>query len=632
MKLANGTYLNNGKYRIERVLGQGSFGITYLATVNIVGALGTIPSSTKVAIKEFFMREVNGRHEETVTTGNKDGIFYNYKRRFIKEARTLSKLNHPNIVHVLDLFEENNTAYYVMEYLDGGSLDKLIANKNGLTIVESAELIKQIASALEYMHSHKMLHLDLKPANVMLNKKGDAVLIDFGLTKEFDENGFPESSTTIGHGTPGYAPIEQSNYQVGQGFPVTMDIYALGATLYKMLSNKRPPNASDILNEGTDILNLSSIQDSDVVDAITKAMNPIKNKRFQSVSDFIHALNICSYSKHEESASFPDNTISYLIIMENQAIIYYYRGTIYKDLNGGLLSNIAKIGPLSDLRDLFNRFFAKCEDLSFGDFILQYGEIMNNCHSVYTSFLKEDDYFRIISTLGSSAVKNSHVRKTMRENSYVAAYLSSQLLDIEVLNNSSIDQASSVNYDNTELGFVYGDGVCQVSYDFNTAKNMYNSEVEKRYSIKSSENLKLTLLGGILTEHYILTGKEKNLLLLDIVPFDIAFGPQWGKAIPKMIEAGTTIPTRKSDSFDFVGTDFVSARIGNRIHPINLIKDFGYAPKDIECTVEVGSSIGCSNRDIRFEISDKATGKSKSYSIENLTMLHCEAWKEPEWT
>lgn len=149
-------------------------------------------------------------------------------------------MNHPNIVHVLDLFEENNTAYYVMEYLDGGSLNKLIADKNGLTVLESSELIKQIASALDYMHSHKMLHLDLKPANVMLNKKGEAILIDFGLTKEFDENGIPESSTTIGHGTPGYAPIEQSNYQSGQGFPVTIIAFSYPPLQHSINSKSYP--------------------------------------------------------------------------------------------------------------------------------------------------------------------------------------------------------------------------------------------------------------------------------------------------------------------------------------------------------------------------------------------------------
>lgn len=627
MKLANGTYLNNGKYRIERVLGQGSFGITYLATVNLVGALGTIPSSTKVAIKEFFMREVNGRHEETVTTGNKDGIFYNYKRRFIKEARTLSKLNHPNIVHVLDLFEDNNTAYYVMEYLDGGSLDKLISDKNGLSVLESSQLIRQIASALDYMHSHKMLHLDLKPANVMLNKRGDAVLIDFGLTKEFDENGFPESSTTVGHGTPGYAPIEQSNYQVGQGFPVTMDIYALGATLYKMLSSKRPPNASDILNEGVEILNLQFIQNSNVADAISKAMNPLKNKRFQSVNDFISALKLSSSKNCNTDSTFPYDTISYLIIMKNQVAIYYYRGTVYKDLNGSFLKNINKIGSISDLRNQFDRHFTRYEDLSFGDFIFQYKETMSNSDSVYTSFFNIDDYFRIISAIESSE-RYHHVRRIMRENSYVAAYLSSQLLEKESSKGSSLDVLASINYNHSELGFAYGDGVCEIYSDFKTLKDSYNTGEEKRYLIKSSENLRLALLGGILIEHFILTGKESNILLLDILPFDIQFGPQWGKSIPKMIEAGTTIPTKKSDSFDFVGTDYVGVRIGNRNHLINLIKDFGYAPKEIECTVEVGSAIN----DIRFEITDKSTGKSKSYSIKNLTMLHYEVWKEPEWT
>ena len=627
MKLSIGTYLNKGKYRIERVLGQGSFGITYLATVNIVGALGTIPSSTKVAVKEFFMREVNGRHEDTVTTGSKEGIFYNYKRRFIKEAKTLSKLNHPNIVHVLDLFEENNTAYYVMEYLDGGSLDKLISDKNGLSVLESSQLIRQIASALDYMHSHKMLHLDLKPANVMLNKRGDAVLIDFGLTKEFDENGFPESSTTVGHGTPGYAPIEQSNYQVGQGFPVTMDIYALGATLYKMLSSKRPPNASDILNEGVEILNLQFIQNSNVADAISKAMNPLKNKRFQSVNDFISALKLSSSKNSNTDSTFPYDTISYLIIMKNQVAIYYYRGTVYKDLNGSFLKNINKIGSISDLRNQFDRHFTRYEDLSFGDFIFQYEETMSNSDSVYTSFFNIDDYFRIISAIESSE-RYHHVRRIMRENSYVAAYLSSQLLEKESSKGSSLDVLASVNYNHSELGFAYGDGVCEIYSDFKTLKDSYNTGEEKRYLIKSSENLRLALLGGILIEHFILTGKESSILLLDILPFDIQFGPQWGKSIPKMIEAGTTIPTRKSDSFDFAGTDYVAVRIGNRNHLINLIKNFGYAPKEIECTVEVGSAIN----DIRFEITDKSTGKSKSYSIKNLTMLHYEAWKEPECT
>ena len=355
-------------------------------------------------------------------------------------------------------------------------------------------------------------------------------------------------------------------------------------------------------------------------------MNPLKNKRFQNVSDFIVALKVPSTNSPKDVLTFPTNTISYLIVMKNQAVIYYYRGTIYKDLNGSFLKNMNRLGSISDTRSLFNRCFTRCENLPFGDFIFQYVETMSNCDSVYTSFLKQDDYFRIISALDSSS-KYQHVRRIMQENSYVATYLSSELLKNE-MSQGSVDIAASVNYNNSELGFVYGDGVCEIYSDFKKLKDNYNCETEKRYLIKSTENLKLALLRGMLTQHSILTGKERNLLLLDIVPFDIDFGPKWGQSIPKMIEAGTTIPTRKSDSFDFVGTDFVSVKIGKRNHLIDLIKDLGYAPKEIECTVEVGSSLD----NIKFEIADKSTGKSKSYSIKNLIMLHHEAWKEPEWT
>ena len=243
---------NSYTYTIQKVLGQGTFGITYLATtrVKVAGALGELETTMQVAVKEFFMRDINGREENTVTSGSKGGIYANYKKKFAREAENLSKLHHPHIVKVLEYFEANNTVYYAMEYMEGGSLDAYIKRNNGLPEAEAVKYAKQIVSALSYMHAHKMLHLDLKPGNVMLRKNGDAVLIDFGLSKQYDENGEPESSTTVGNGTPGYAPLEQANYRDGKAFPVTMDVYALGATLFKMLTGIRPPEASDILNDG----------------------------------------------------------------------------------------------------------------------------------------------------------------------------------------------------------------------------------------------------------------------------------------------------------------------------------------------------------------------------------------------
>ena len=250
--LSPGSVLNGNhyNYKIEKVLGQGTFGITYLAKVSLQGQLGQLDSNVHVTIKEFFMKEINGREGTSVTASStgKGGLFYDYKQKFAREAKNLSKLKHPNIVNVMDYFEANNTCYYVMEYLSGGNLDTLIEKRGGLSEEETIRFTRQIGAALSFMHQNKMLHLDLKPKNVMLNTDNDAILIDFGLSKQYDSTGEPESSTTVGRGTPGYAPLEQANYQDGHGFPVTMDVYALGATMYKMLTGVRAPEASVILN------------------------------------------------------------------------------------------------------------------------------------------------------------------------------------------------------------------------------------------------------------------------------------------------------------------------------------------------------------------------------------------------
>lgn len=291
--LQSGFVLQGGTYRYEivKALGQGSFGITYLANAKIEGPLGVV--DMKVAIKEFFMKEVNGRKDSVVTSASsKNNLFVDYRRKFRREALNLSKMHHPHIVRVVESFDANNTTYIVMEFIEGGSLDNRIAQKGALSEEESLRLIRQIGSALAYMHSNRMIHLDMKPANVMLNGKDDAVLIDFGLSKQYDEQGEPESSTKVGGGTPGYAPIEQSAYREGKDFPITMDVYAMGATLFKMLTGKRPPEASDIFNDGFPYGMLESCNVSaTVIDAIAKSMQSKKMDRFQSVPEFIEALS-----------------------------------------------------------------------------------------------------------------------------------------------------------------------------------------------------------------------------------------------------------------------------------------------------------------------------------------------------
>lgn len=293
--LQSGTTLQ-GKaytYTIRKVLGQGTFGITYLATtkVKVAGALGSLETTMQVAIKEFFMRDINGREENTVTTGSQGGVYANYKKKFAREAENLSKLDHPHIVKVLEYFEANNTVYYAMEYVEGGNLDAYITQHNGLPEAECVKYARQIGSALSYMHAHKMLHLDLKPGNIMLRPNKDAVLIDFGLSKQYNENGEPESSTSVGSGTPGYAPLEQANYHEGKDFPVTMDVYALGATMFKMLTGVRPPEASVILNDGFPAYELQKHHVGDALTAcVGKAMAALRKDRPQSVEEFLKEL------------------------------------------------------------------------------------------------------------------------------------------------------------------------------------------------------------------------------------------------------------------------------------------------------------------------------------------------------
>ena len=288
-------------YRIERVLGQGSFGITYLATTKVVasGSLGSFETTINVAVKEFFMSEVNGRENSTVTSGSQGGLFDNYKRKFAREADNLSKLSHPHIVRVLELFEANNTFYYSMEYCESGSLDEEIERRGGLPEKDALNYIQQISDALSYMHNRQVLHLDLKPSNIMRRTPQEVILIDFGLSKHYDTSGNPESSTTIGGGTPGYSPIEQANYRSGDKLAVTLDVYALGATLYKMLTGKRPPVATDIFNEGfpREELEQKGVSGA-TISCIEKAMSSAKRARYQSVEEFVSAL-----SSHVSSAS-----------------------------------------------------------------------------------------------------------------------------------------------------------------------------------------------------------------------------------------------------------------------------------------------------------------------------------------
>ncbi len=299
--LPSGTIIHGKSfnYQLKEVLGHGSFGIIYLASIVVRDSSGDIESKVNVAIKEFFMRGISERLGITVTN-NCSGISDHYKHKFLQEAQVLSELDHPGIVRFKEAFEENGTAYYVMEYIEGQSLDEYIKTQGSLSEKESTDIILQICRAISYMHDRMVLHLDIKPPNIMLRIDGTIVVIDFGLSKQYNECIRQESSSVIEGGTLGYTPIEQAGYQGGKYSPTAMDVYALGATLYKMLTGIRPPDAFKILKDGIDVefLKRQSISEH-LIACIQKAMYPIIENRCQTVKEFVALLNdelrICSF-------------------------------------------------------------------------------------------------------------------------------------------------------------------------------------------------------------------------------------------------------------------------------------------------------------------------------------------------
>ena len=234
------TTLQGEKYRIERKLGQGGFGITYLARNTVF--------DIDVAIKEFFMKDENDRDGSSVTMPNatKQELFHGQMEKFKKEAKRMFAIKNEHIVGVQDLFEENGTAYYVMDYVDGENLaERLKRTGKPMSEQEVRDILPQILDALKSIHDAGIWHLDLKPANILIDKSGYVKLIDFGASKQLNaQKGGATTSTAISY-TNGYAPREQMEQNYDKFGPWT-DIYALGATLYNLLTNKRPPLPTDI--------------------------------------------------------------------------------------------------------------------------------------------------------------------------------------------------------------------------------------------------------------------------------------------------------------------------------------------------------------------------------------------------
>ena len=241
-----GTILH-GTYKIESYLASGGFGNTYLAK--------NIEFDETYAIKEFFVKGVCQRdgNSTTISVSNAENTnsFEQQREKFKKEARRLRSLSNPHIVKVYDLFEENGTAYYVMDYVDGENLSARLKRTNApLAESDVRNYLNQILDGLEAIHNEGMFHLDIKPANIMVDSHDVVKLIDFGASKQQSTVGGATMSTGISY-TNGYAPSEQMAQSYDKFGPWT-DFYALGATLFKLLTNQDPPSVTDLSEDDTE--------------------------------------------------------------------------------------------------------------------------------------------------------------------------------------------------------------------------------------------------------------------------------------------------------------------------------------------------------------------------------------------
>ena len=309
MYLRENTLLQGGKYRIVRYISHGGFGCTY-------EAVNTTWKNRRVAIKELFVSDFCNRDPHTgsvtVFTRSKQPLFDKLRDKFLDEADKLNGLMHTGIVRVTDAFEENGTAYYVMDYIDGQSLRDLVKKEGALSEVDALGYIRQVAEALQYVHSKKMLHLDIKPANIMFDGNGKAILIDFGVSKQYDEESGENTSSLMGH-SPGYAPVEQSNNSISKFLPAT-DIYALGATLYHLLSGAVPPPASELAS-GEELPSLPASVSVATCRAVLSAMTINKHDRPQSVAEFLALLD---GKKDSGETHIDDGETDIICFKENQ--------------------------------------------------------------------------------------------------------------------------------------------------------------------------------------------------------------------------------------------------------------------------------------------------------------------------
>jgi serine/threonine protein kinase len=274
--LAHGEVMG-GRYRIERVLGQGGFAVTYLALDEQL--------QRWVAVKELFP-EGSLRDGLFIVPGRTSAVsFPATKSRFVEEARTVASLRHKNVVTIYEVLEANNTAYLVMEFIDGWSVADAIAANGRFTSAQVRTVLNEGLDALAYLHDHNVLHRDITPANVMLERSGRVVLIDFGSARRFAARTSQMTKVV----TAGYSPLEQ--YSDGDLTPAA-DLYSLSAMGYFAVIGSPPPAATDRVANDVKLLEWpADFNDAGLSSALTTGLTIRPEGRPQSAASYRHLLN-----------------------------------------------------------------------------------------------------------------------------------------------------------------------------------------------------------------------------------------------------------------------------------------------------------------------------------------------------
>ena len=281
-------YLLHQRYSIQRSLGQGGFGITYLAYDSVL--------AQEVCIKELFIygSSTRGSNATVHSQTNDSFSFTDFVDRFIQEAQRLTRFRHPNILRVLDVFRDNQTAYMVMEFVPGETLKQKIQREGPMNTRDALKLIDQLLDAVEEVHKQGLLHRDIKPENILLSPQGLVVLIDFGSARDFTEGATSTqtervTSTQTAMISLGYSPPEQYSNRDKRG--TYTDIYSLGATIYYLLTGEKPIEANERhLRNLKPPHELTPGIDIEISNAVMKAMQLKPQNRFQKVKDLRDSL------------------------------------------------------------------------------------------------------------------------------------------------------------------------------------------------------------------------------------------------------------------------------------------------------------------------------------------------------